>query len=106
MNRADMTPRRAARLYRLLSAVAKQPRTRKQLMRLCRSHLRTFYRDLETLAACQIVVVLDHGKKHVLVGSLADALGKLPFPADGLKFGDVLNAEAQQKLERQLVRMK
>lgn len=83
-----ISPRRAARLYRLLTTLAEAPRSRPLLIRLGRAGMRTFYRDLNFLEASGIEVRTSKGR-YELVPPLEQALGRLPFPQPELSFGDV-----------------
>lgn len=102
MKRDAMTPKRAARLYRMLVAVSAKLQTRSALMKRCRSGLRTFYRDLDALEACGIRVETNGGGHQLVGATLEEAVAKLPFPATGLTFGDVRGGDAKKKLEGQL----
>src|SRR5262245_59449809 len=102
----QISARRAARLYRLLTNLTQSPRSRTQLIRLGRAGMRTFYRDLTFLTAYQIEVKMTRGR-YRLVGSLKQALNRLPFPSPELTFGDVLEltkgrGAAQAKLRARL----
>jgi hypothetical protein len=92
-NNADqaprISPRRAARMYRLVTTLAKGSRSRADLIRLARAGMRTFYRDLTLLEEYKIHVHLT-GSRYRLDTSIEDALGRLPFPAPRLSFSDVI----------------
>lgn len=101
-----ISSRRAARLYRLLSTLNENARSRPQLMRLGRAGMRTFYRDLTLLGEYGIDVQMAAGR-YQLVTPLKEALARLPFPPPELSFGDVLEltkgrGPARSKLRAQL----
>ena len=79
---------RAGRLYRLLKHVNGMTVTREILLKKLSVGMRTFYRDVDLLRECGIVVnVSDEG--YSLDGILRDALHRLPFPDPELTFGDM-----------------
>ncbi|MBY0587561.1 hypothetical protein K2X85_10310 [bacterium] len=79
---------RAGRLYRLLKHVSGATVDRATLLKKLNVGMRTFYRDVDLLRACGIVVnVADDG--YVLEGTLKDALHQLPFPDPELTFGEI-----------------
>jgi predicted DNA-binding transcriptional regulator YafY len=84
-----LTAQRAARLYRLLTLLGDGPLTRLQLTRRLKIDIRGFYRDLESLRGLGIAVETGDDNRYSLVGSLDDALARLPFPDPGLNFRDV-----------------
>jgi predicted DNA-binding transcriptional regulator YafY len=101
-----ISSRRAARLYRLLTTLAEEARSRSQLIRQGRAGMRTFYRDLSFLEGCGIAVGTGDGR-YGLTSSLDEALAKLPFPTPELTFADVFElskgrGRAAQKLRTQL----
>jgi hypothetical protein len=101
-----VTAERAARLYRLLRLLAKKPQTRDALARVLRLGMRGFYRDLESLRTAEIEVQLNGGA-YVLVGKLADAVARLPFPDPGLTLGEATElargrSKAHLKLKKQI----
>ena len=101
-----ISSRRAARLYRLVTTLHKNARSRPQLIRLGRAGMRTFYRDLTPLGEYGIEVCMTEGR-YELVTPLKQALAQLPFPPPELSFGDVLElsrgrGSAQSKLKAQL----
>lgn len=75
----SVTAERAARLYRLLSSLAKGPQPRTALLRKLRLTVRGFYRDLELLRSVGIEIVSSQGR-YAGPDDLDDALGRLPFP--------------------------
>lgn len=78
---------RAARLFRLLQMLGKGPKTRAMLLQRLRIDIRTFYRDLELLRQCGVVIELS-GRKYSLSGNLNQALDLLPLPDPGLTLGE------------------
>ena len=84
-----VTAQRAARLYRLLSLTAEKAQTRTALLRKLRVDLRGFYRDLEMLRSLGIGIPAD-GDRYQLLGTLDDALARLPFPDPGLSLREAL----------------
>src|SRR5262245_20913190 len=100
-----ISSRRAARMYRLVTTLAKGSRSRADLVRLARAGMRTFYRDLTLLEECRIHVHL-MGNRYRLDTPMNEALGRLPFPAPRLSFSDVIalskgRGTAQAKLKAQ-----
>jgi predicted DNA-binding transcriptional regulator YafY len=101
-----VTAARAARLYRLLSLVADAARTRPVLLRKLKVDLRGFYRDLELLRSLGVNIAAE-GDRYHLVGTLADALEKLPFPDPGLSLREALllsqgRTDAHRKLRSRI----
>jgi predicted DNA-binding transcriptional regulator YafY len=84
-----VTAQRATRLYRLLSLTAEKAQTRTTLLRKLRVDLRGFYRDLELLRSLGIGIPSD-GDRYHLLGTLDDALARLPFPDPGLSLREAL----------------
>jgi predicted DNA-binding transcriptional regulator YafY len=84
-----VTAQRAARLYRLLSLTAEKAQTRTILLRKLRVDLRGFYRDLELLRSLGIGIPAD-GDRYQLLGTIDDALARLPFPDPGLSLREAL----------------
>jgi biotin operon repressor len=81
---------RAGRLYRLLRLVSTTgPAPRPQLLKRLKVGMRTFYRDIDLLRSCGIVIQTA-GNGYSLPLSLDEALQRLPFPDPELSFGDVL----------------
>ncbi|HSQ56333.1 MAG TPA: hypothetical protein VLM40_11390, partial [Gemmata sp.] len=85
----SLTAQRAGRFYRLLTLLDSGPQTRQQLIRRLRIDVRGFYRDLESLREIGIDIVTRDDNRYALIGSLEDALARLPFPDPGLNFRDV-----------------
>ncbi len=86
---AQISSRRAARLYRLVRALAAGPRRRRDLIRLGRAGMRTFYRDLNVLIDSGAEVRLTR-RGYKLITPLKVALKLLPCPMPDLSFGDVV----------------
>lgn len=86
--RVHVSEARAGRLYKLLKLVAAGTVPRETLLRKLKTGMRTFYRDIDLLRACGVVVQI-RGDGYRLKGPLSDALDVLPFPDPELTFGDV-----------------
>lgn len=84
---AAVTPKRAARLYRLVTLLAKGPRQRTALVRQLRVGLRGFYRDLDALRRAGIEVSLLQGR-YGLAEKLAAVTDRLLFPDPALTLGE------------------
>ena len=82
-----VTVERAARLYQMLKMLGEGPQARGLLARRLRLDVRGFYRDLELLRAVGIVVEAD-SRRYRLLGSLQDALNRLPLPDPHLTLGE------------------
>lgn len=80
---------RAARLYKLLSELARGPKSRSRLLRRLRLGIRTFYRDLDMLRGWGIEIRLEN-QKYALSSSFSDCLNHLPFPDPELTFADAI----------------
>lgn len=83
-----ITLSRAARLHRLISTLADNPRTREQLLSILDIGLRTFYRELELLKRCGVRIRLNK-KLYVLQSTADEAEGRLPFPDPQLSFAEM-----------------
>src|SRR5437879_1097978 len=81
--------RDAGRLYRLLRLLGRRPQTRDELAGALGLGVRGFYRDLEALRTADIEVLLQGGR-YILVGKLAEATARLPFPDPGLTLGEAV----------------
>ena len=80
---------RAGRLYRLLKSLSRGPMSRPQLLKRLKVGMRTFYRDVDLLRECGIVI--EPGESgYALETSLDAALSLVPFPNPQLTFGDVV----------------
>ena len=95
---------RAARLYRMMCLLQKQPRGRDALLRSLRVGMRTFYRDLDLLRVWGIDIGLEQ-HKYCLSTSLDACLERLPFPDPELSFAEAQalakgNAPAARKLKK------
>ena len=84
-----ISARRAARMYRLVTTLAKGGRSRAHLIRLGRAGMRTFYRDLTLLERFAIDIQFS-GSRYRLRTPVKDALSRLPFPSPKLSFADVI----------------
>jgi hypothetical protein len=83
-----ITLQRASRLHRLVTFLAREPRTRPAILSDLRVGLRTFYRELELLKKCG-VKVRHKQKLYHLVPTAAEAEGRLPFPDPQLSFAEM-----------------
>ena len=106
---SNVTPERAARLFRLVTLLGKDAQSRVNLTRALRLNVRGFYRDLEVLRAAGISVSLAQGK-YTLHDDLARAAGRLPFPDPCLTLGEARQlargrARVHQKLREQIGRI-
>ena len=86
----SLTPQRAARLYRLLTHLDEGPQTRRRLLSRLKVDVRGFYRDLEALRGLGIDITCGLDNKYLLVGTLDNALARLPFPDPGLNVREAL----------------
>jgi predicted DNA-binding transcriptional regulator YafY len=105
----NISPERAARLFRLVTLLKRGAQTRAGLIRALRLNLRGFYRDLEVLRTAGIAVALVEGE-FVLRTAAARALERLPFPDPCLTVGEARQlargrSRAHQKLRAQLARI-
>lgn len=82
-----VTADRASRLYRLLKVLGKGAQTRPRLLRQLRVDIRTFYRDLELLRECAIIVEVQE-RSYTLQGDAAECIDRLPFPDPNLTLGE------------------
>lgn len=97
-----VTAERAARLYRLLKILAREPQTRAALLRHLGLDVRGFYRDLELLRELGIVIELDTSR-YVLQQKMTQAIDLLPFPDPGLTLGEArLLAKGRSAVHRKL----
>jgi hypothetical protein len=78
---------RANRLYRLLRLLDSGPKTRAVVLQRLQIDIRTFYRDLELLRECEIVIKLDK-RKYSLVEPASTLIPRLPFPDPNLTLGE------------------
>lgn len=84
---------RAARLYRLVTLLGREPRGRDRILDELGIGLRTFYRELELLRKCGVKVRLAQ-KQYALLGTLEEAEGRLPFPDPQLRFAELAELAA------------
>jgi hypothetical protein len=77
-------------MYRLLTHLSEGPQTRRRLLTRLRVDIRGFYRDLEALRGLGIDIVCGLDNKYLLIGSLDNALARLPFPDPGLNVREAL----------------
>jgi predicted DNA-binding transcriptional regulator YafY len=83
----NITPERAARLYRLVQLLGHSSQTRTALIRALSLNVRGFYRDLEVLRQAGVAVALVKSR-YILEDAPADAAERLPFPDPGLTLGE------------------
>lgn len=88
MQAKSVTVERVTRMCRLLEFLGESPRTRAAILQRLRIDVRTFYRDLELLRECDIVVELTKRKYHLLSPAVKEAWTRLPLPDPGLTLGD------------------
>lgn len=105
----NITPERAARLFRLVTLLGKSAQTRVVLTRALRLNVRGFYRDLEVLRASGVTVSLARGQ-YTLADDPDRAAERLPFPDPGLTLGEARQlargrTRAHQKLRDQVGRI-
>src|SRR5436190_1640700 len=86
--RASVTPDRFARLYLLLTVLAKSPQPRAALAKRLKLDVRGFYRDLEVLRLAGVSIELSKGK-YYLRDTITAARERLPFPDPLLTVGEV-----------------
>jgi hypothetical protein len=103
---SPVTAERASRLYHLLRLLGSKPQRRNAVAKALGLGIRGFYRDLEALRVADIDVLLKDGH-YILVGKLADALSRLPFPDPGLTLGEATQlargrTTAHRKLKKQV----
>lgn len=84
---------RASRLYRLVSLLGREPRSRDDLLNDLGIGLRTFYRELEHLRKCGVKIRLVQ-KRYTLQGTVGEAEGRLPFPDPQLRFAEMVELSA------------
>ncbi len=82
-----VTAERAGRLYRLLKLLDKGSTHRLRLLRQLRVDIRTFYRDLELLRECDILVDIGDDGYELKQGGQR-CLARLPFPDPNLTLGE------------------
>ncbi|MCE9531830.1 MAG: hypothetical protein K8T89_12005 [Planctomycetes bacterium] len=87
--KTSLTSERVARLFRLVRLLGSGPKTRTTLMRKLRVDQRGFYRDFEQLRKFRVPMEL-HAGRYVLMETVEEALGRLPFPDPCLSVQDVL----------------
>ena len=84
----SVTVERVTRVCRLLEFLGEAPRTRAAILQRLRMDVRTFYRDLELLRECAILVELTKRKYHLLSLTPKEAWLRLPLPDPGLTLGE------------------
>lgn len=104
-----VTAERAARLYRMLTLLAKGPHTREELSRSLKLDVRGFYRDLELLRECGIQLKLVE-QQYSLPGKAVDVIARLPFPDPHLNLGEAQQlakgrSQTHRKLQKQIAQI-
>lgn len=84
----SVTVERVTRVCRLLEFLGEAPRTRAAILQRLRIDVRTFYRDLELLRECDILVELTKRKYQLLSPAAKEAWLRLPLPDPGLTLGE------------------
>jgi predicted DNA-binding transcriptional regulator YafY len=102
-----LTPKRAARLCKLLRLLRSGPQTRPTLTRRLGLDVRGFYRDLEWLRQFGISVVMEDGR-YRLDEDADKAIARLPFPDPQLTLGEAMllakgRTAAHRRLKEQVV---
>jgi predicted DNA-binding transcriptional regulator YafY len=93
---------RANRLYRLLQLLDSGPKTRAGVLQRLRIDIRTFYRDLELLRECEIVIQLQK-RKYSLSERAVALIPRLPFPDPNLTLGEAkLLAKGRSAVHKKL----
>jgi predicted DNA-binding transcriptional regulator YafY len=83
-----VTLNRAARLHRMVTILAAEPKGREVLLAELGVGLRTFYRELEFLRRCGIRIRLAK-RLYTLRSTAEEADGRLPFPDPQLSFAEM-----------------
>lgn len=102
----NITPERAARLYRMVQLLGRGAQTRTALVRALHLNVRGFYRDLEVLRSSGIAVELIK-RRYTLEEAPGRAVERLPMPDPGLTLGEARQlargrSKAHQKLRAQI----
>jgi hypothetical protein len=84
----SVTVERVTRVCRFLELLGEGPKTRAAVLQRLRIDVRTFYRDLELLRECNIVVELTKRKYHLVSPEVKEAWSHLPLPDPGLTLGE------------------
>jgi predicted DNA-binding transcriptional regulator YafY len=84
----SVTVERVTRVCRLLEFLSESPRTRAAILQKLRIDVRTFYRDLELLRECNILVELAKRKYQLCSPHAKEAWALLPLPDPGLTLGE------------------
>jgi hypothetical protein len=105
----NISASRAGRLFRLISLLAADGKSRPFLLKRLRLDLRSFYRDLEKLREFGVAVSVE-GHHYRLTGSLDRAIARLPFPDPQLNLHEAMElakgvTRAHRKLRSQIKRI-
>jgi predicted DNA-binding transcriptional regulator YafY len=105
----SLTPGRIARLCRFVQLVGRGPKTRSALVKKLKVDIRGFYRDFQQMREFGVAVEMRNGR-YVLRETIAEALGRLPFPDPGLSVQEVLQlavggTAAHRKLRGRIARL-
>lgn len=84
-----LTQDRVARLYRFVRLLGTGPKTRTFLSRRLKVDARGFYRDFEKMREFGVAIEM-HDGRYVLLESVPEALGRLPFPDPCLSVQEVI----------------
>lgn len=100
---------RAARLHRLIMLLAREPRSRGEILVELGIGLRTFYRELELVKRCGIKVQ-QKNREYSLLTMAEQAKGRLPFPDPQLSFAELAElahcpGEAGKRLAEMLAKV-
>ena len=87
--RASLTLDRVSRLYRLVKLLGTGPKSRTVLAKKLKVDARGFYRDFEQLRKFGVAMEM-HAGRYVLMETVEEALGHLPFPDPGLSVQEAL----------------
>ncbi len=103
---SSLTRERIARLCRFVQLVGAGPKTRAALVKKLNVDIRGFYRDFQQMRKFGVALEMRAGR-YVLRETIAEALGRLPFPDPGLSVQEVLQlavgrTAAHKKLRRQI----
>lgn len=96
---------RASRLYQLVQLLVSGPKSRAALLQRLHIDIRTFYRDLEVLRECRMLVRLDD-KKYTIKETVKQAVERLPFPDPNLTVGEAVQlAKGRGPVHRKLAKL-
>jgi predicted DNA-binding transcriptional regulator YafY len=107
--RPNLTPDRVARLCRFVQLLGTGPKTREVLVRKLKVDTRGFYRDFEKMRQFGVAMEM-HDGRYVLIETVEEALGRLPFPDPGLSVQEAMllsrgNSKAHKKLRERIANL-